>query len=173
MNRMVAGSPLNINRIILTGLITGVLAGALSSTPLVGCLCVVWQALGGALALFLYRIFDPKATVLTPVHGLFLGLVSGLVGAVTASAVTWLTGEEAFNQAVLYIRSNPSFTQAVEQYPQILSRGYYSTFNLFCTLAIYPVLGMAGGLLGISYLAIRIKKRRDAETKKEPEDRSE
>lgn len=170
MNSMVSGSPIKINQIILAGLIAGILTGALSSTPLVGCLCVVWQALGGALALFFYRILDPKTSVLTPVHGLVSGLVSGLIGAVTASAVTWFTGEESFNQAVAYIQSNPNFTQALEQFPQILSRGYYSTYNLFCTLAIYPVLGMAGGLLAISYISIRLKKMRDSGTPKEPPD---
>jgi hypothetical protein len=85
---------MNTRSLWLSALIAGAVIGFLGNLPLlnlVNCLLCIWAWAGGALAVLLYRRFDPTGPGLTAGQGAGLGALSGLFGALVGAVVFMIT----------------------------------------------------------------------------------
>jgi hypothetical protein len=76
--------------IVIGGAVMGLL-GNLPILNLVNCILCIWVWVGGALAVVLYRRYEPKQAPLTGGQGAQLGALAGLIGAVIGLVVYFLT----------------------------------------------------------------------------------
>src|SRR4030042_4234106 len=67
-------------------LIGGIAAGVLTAVPLANCLCCLWIIGGAMLAAYLFGKDSPA--ILKPGDGAVLGILTGIVSAVTDSIVS-------------------------------------------------------------------------------------
>jgi hypothetical protein len=141
---------------LVPALIAGAAAGVLSGTPFASCLCCLWIICGGAMAAHLLVKKTPGP--LTAGDGALVGALTGIV----ASIVDNVMGIplRGVNEAFIR-RLTKSLTQFASQMPSWwhdwVERGTPSGFSpatfllgLFITAAVFAVLGILGGVIGIS-----------------------
>jgi hypothetical protein len=136
-------------------LIGGLAAGVLTAVPLVNCLCCLWIIGGAMLAAYLFGKDSPAA--LTPGDGAVLGILTGIVAAVTDSIIS--LPFETMNREFVR-RFMDQFSQFVEEMPSGWERlldqraGGMSPawffLGLLASAVIYAAFGLLGGVIGAS-----------------------
>jgi hypothetical protein len=137
-------------------LIAGAAAGVLSGIPFINCLCCLWIIGGGVLAAHLLAKNTPGP--LTGGDGAIVGALTGIAAAVVDSVISLpLRGvNEAFVRRLM-----ESFARFANELPsrwqELMERstaGGFSVasflFGLFFSAAIFAVLGILGGVIGVS-----------------------
>jgi hypothetical protein len=134
----------------VSALIAGLAMGLVSTLPLlnmVNCLLCVFEWLGGALAVFLFRRATAGEPALTGKLGAKLGALAGLFGAVTGLIVYPLT---SFLSMPLFSGLAAQLKMA-DQMPftdTTLASVVSTTLVLFVlNLILYPGFGAAGGAI--------------------------
>jgi len=150
-----------------SSLIGGIVLGILSSLPLINlgnCMCCMWVLGGGALASFLMIRQNPDGpSSVTYGDGAFVGVMSGVVGAVIATAFSLpfrllasdalRTQQEAFKEV---IDAYPTLEGPMRELllrlvsPEISFAMLMTT--LFINLLVFSLFAMIGGILMISVL---------------------
>jgi hypothetical protein len=136
-------------------LIGGIAAGVLTAVPLVNCLCCLWIIGGAMLAAYLFSKDSP--TSLTPGDGAVLGILTGIVAAVTDSIVS--LPFETMNREFVQ-RFMDQFSQFVKEMPSGWERWLderaggmspaWFFLGLLATAVIYAAFGILGGVIGAS-----------------------
>jgi len=135
-------------------LIGGAIAGVLSGIPFLNCLCCLWIIGGAMLASYLF-IKDSSVT-LGAGDGAIIGIFSGIIAAVVHALIS--IPLYAVNRQFI-LRIMERFTEYTEEMPS----GWESWFdrgagldlpffmlNLVISAVIFAVLGLLGGIIGIS-----------------------
>jgi len=141
---------------LVPALIAGAVAGVLSGIPFVNCLCCLWIIGGAALATHLLAKKTPGP--LTAGDGAIVGALTGIVAA-TVDALMGIP-LRPLNEAFLH-RFMASLARVVDQLPagwqDWVQRGTSTGFSLagfflglFISAAIFAVLGVLGGVIGVS-----------------------
>jgi hypothetical protein len=139
-------------------LIAGAVAGLLSGLPLVSagnCLCCLWIIGGAALAVNL--LAKNTAGVLSSGDGAIVGALTGIVAAVVDTIIK--IPLQPYNMA-LARRILDKFSELGQEMPasldgllngssNILTPGWF-LLGLFFTAAIFTVVGVLGGIIGVS-----------------------
>jgi hypothetical protein len=154
-------------------LICGVAIGAVSAVPglsLINCCCCAGVWLGGALAMYLYRQqFTEGMPPLESSDALMLGLMSGVIGAFTATIlnllILFIIGpveqelvkslltrllDRFVEQGALQSDMADSLKQQVEESIRNSSRMSNIFGSLFVSLIVYPIFSILGALLGFA-----------------------
>jgi hypothetical protein len=136
-------------------LVCGIAAGVLTAVPLVNCLCCLWIIGGGILAAYLFSKASPAS--LTPGDGAVLGILTGIVAAVTDSVFS-LPFENMNREYVQ--RFMDQFSQIFEEMPSGWERVLESRagpispawflLGLLSSALIFGAFGALGGLIGAS-----------------------
>ena len=136
-------------------LIGGIAAGVLTAVPFVNCFCCLWIIGGAMLAAYLYSKHSPSS--LTPGDGAVLGILAGIVAAVTDSFVS--LPFESMNQEFVQ-RFLDQFSQFFKEMPSGWERLFenraggisppWFLLNLLSSAVIYAAFGALGGLIGAS-----------------------
>lgn len=135
-------------------LIGGAIAGVLSGIPFLNCLCCLWIIGGAMLASYLF-IKDSSVT-LGAGDGAIIGIFSGIIAAVVHALIS--IPLYAVNRQFI-LRIMERFAEYTEEMPS----GWESWFergagldlpffmlNLVISAVIFAVLGLLGGIIGIS-----------------------
>jgi hypothetical protein len=141
---------------LVPALIAGAVAGVLSGIPFVNCLCCLWIIGGAVLATSL--LAKNTSTALTAGDGAIVGALTGIVAAVVDGLIS--IPLQPVNAAVVQ-RLTESLARVMDELPaafQDLLRRETSTgfslagffLGLFITAAIFAVLGLLGGVIGVS-----------------------
>jgi hypothetical protein len=143
-------------------LIAGLLLGVFSALPplsLVNCFCCAWVIGGGVLAAHLYIRSSPS--VVTLGGGVGLGALTGAVG---GAVTTFFNIPVQFLMSTLFARYADQARQMLAGIPElppafreiILASGNarFSVFSfvlsLFLNVAIFALIAMLGGVLGVA-----------------------
>ena len=136
-------------------LIGGIAAGILTAVPFVNCFCCLWIIGGAVLSAYLFN--KRSAVALTPGDGAVLGILTGIVAAVTDSIVS--LPFESLNQEFVQ-RFMDQFSQFVEEMPAGWERWLdqragpmspaWFLLGLLSSAVIYAAFGALGGLIGAS-----------------------
>ena len=138
-------------------LIAGAIAGVLSGLPIISCLCCLWIVGGAALAVKLLVKQTPG--LLRPSDGAIVGALTGIVAAVarTLLSLAFRPDIEAAHRALDWLSSfgfeKPSnIDSLLESSSAFLSPGWL-LLGLFITAAVYAIMGVLGGIIGVSIFA--------------------
>ncbi len=136
-------------------LIGGMVAGVLTAVPFVNCFCCLWIIGGAMLAAYLFGKHSPAS--LTPGDGAVLGILTGIVAAVTDSLIS--LPFESMNQEFVQ-RFMDQFSQFFKEMPSGWERVFenraagisppWFLLNLLSSAVIYAAFGALGGLIGAS-----------------------
>jgi hypothetical protein len=137
-------------------LMAGAAAGVLSGLPFVNCLCCLWIIGGGVLAAYLLadRTPGPRSAG----DGALVGALTGIVAAVASGIIEipLRRVNEAFLRNVID-RLSRFADQMPAQWRDLVERRTPRGFSLgvffldlFITAAIFAVLGLLGGVIGVS-----------------------
>jgi hypothetical protein len=137
-------------------LIAGAAAGILSGIPFVNCLCCLWIIGGAVLATHLLAGRTPGP--LTAGDGAIVGALTGVVAAVADSIVSipLRPFNEAFTRRLLEglgrfsDQMPPGWQDLIDR---SRSTGFTAAgflFGLFVSAAIFAILGVLGGIIGVS-----------------------
>ena len=135
-------------------LLGGALIGVLSALPIVGWLntcCCLWVVLGGAIALWIAQSNHPYPV--TAADGALTGLLAGLFGGIIAIPLNILFEPIQRNLILRILDSTqadipPQFRTMLENSG---GRGLIGhIFSGLFMMAIYAVIAMLGGLLGVA-----------------------
>jgi hypothetical protein len=146
---------MNARAFWLSTLIAGSLMGLLANLPilnLVNCFLCIWIWLGGALAVYLYRRFNPAGVAPTVGQGALIGIVAGLIAAVVGALVFTATGAIS-----MPIFSGLARTFGVEGDFASPSLGLgeflgVSAGFLLINLVLYPLFGALGAVIAASLM---------------------
>jgi hypothetical protein len=141
---------------LVPALIAGAVAGVLSGIPFVNCLCCLWIIGGAVLATSLLAKNTPCP--LTAGDGAIVGALTGIVAAVIDSLMS--IPLRAVNEAFVR-RFMESLARFSDQMPagwqDWVQRGTAGGFSLagfflglFVSAAIFAILGVLGGVIGVS-----------------------
>jgi hypothetical protein len=137
-------------------LIAGGAAGLLSGIPFVNCLCCLWIIGGGVLAAYLLadRTPGPRSAG----DGALVGALTGIAAAVVSAVIE--IPLRPVNEAFLrnFVDRLSRFAEQMpSQWRDLLERRTPRGFSpglffldLFVTAAIFAVLGVLGGVIGVS-----------------------
>jgi hypothetical protein len=136
-------------------LIGGVVAGVLSGIPLLNCLCCLWIIGGAMLASYLLAKNSPVA--LSAGDGAIVGALSGIIAAVVHTLVSIPFAKmtaDLLQKALEYL---PEYTEEMPPGLDNLMRGGGEGTNiplfflgLVITAIVFALLGVLGGIIGIS-----------------------
>jgi len=145
-------------------LIGGVLVGICSALPLVNylnCICCAWVIGGGMLAAYLYIKDSPVSVTLG--RGVFLGLLTGAVGAIVT---TLFSIPLQLVLSGMGMDMGVQLREALESVPELAPEarsalasiftesGAFSTAFLmlsgFVNLIVFSLIGMLGGAIGVA-----------------------
>jgi hypothetical protein len=144
-------------------LIGGVLLGILSAVPVIGafnCVCCAWVIGGGMLAAHLYVRGASAAVTLGT--GVLLGLLTGAIGAVVDTLFTLpiqlaLRSTAGFGNEIRQVLDRvpnlPPETRDMLRNMFFNGRGlglFFIILTGFFKLAVYSVVGMLGGAIGVA-----------------------
>ncbi len=157
---------------LVPALIAGAVCGVLSGIPLINCLCCLWIIGGAVLASFL--LAKNTLGALTGGDGAIVGALTGIVAAVVDNLIS--VPLRPVNEAFLR-RIAESLTQFRSQMPswwqdwmQPEMPGHFTIarilFGLFFSAAIFAVLGVLGGVIGVSIFG---RKKTPASTPQPPQ----
>lgn len=141
---------------LVPALISGAVAGVLSGIPFVNCLCCLWIIGGAILATNLLAKKTPA--LLTAGDGAIVGALTGIVAATVDSLMS--VPLRPLNEAFVR-RFMESLARVTDQLPpgvqDLMQRGTSTGFTLagfflglFVSAAIFAVLGVLGGVIGVS-----------------------
>ncbi len=141
---------------MIPALIGGAAAGILSGIPIVNCLCCLWIIGGAMLSVHLLARETPIS--LTAGDGAILGALTGIVAAVI-QAVIGIPLRGVSSQ--VYRRMMERLAEFSGQMPSgwedLMKRGQTEgftasmfLFGLLLSAAIFAVLGILGGVIGVS-----------------------
>jgi hypothetical protein len=156
MNRQTVSSTPPRPEYFVPALIAGAAAGVLSGIPFVNCLCCLWIIGGGVLAAYL--LAERTSGSLSAGDGALVGALTGLAAAVVSAVIE--IPLRPVNEAFLrnFIRSLSRLAEQMpsqwrdlveRRAPRGLSPGLFF-LDLFITAAIFAVLGVLGGVIGVS-----------------------
>lgn len=141
---------------MVPALIGGAAAGLLSGVPIVNCLCCLW-IIGGAM-LSVHLLARDTPTSLTAGDGAILGALTGIAAAVVRS----LIGLPLHNLNIQVLRR---IMERMAEFAKDMPAGWDSLMQrasleklslsgfilaLFFDAAIFAVLGILGGVIGVS-----------------------
>jgi hypothetical protein len=144
----------------------GMFLGLLSSLPFISagnCLCCAWVLGGGALATLLLTKQRPSGVALG--DGAFVGVLSGLFGAVVATLVSipvrivsaryFASQQQAMEDALREIGAEGPLRDLMLRVasPEISAATLLFTF--FMNLLVYSLFAMIGGILAVAVLEKR------------------
>ena len=135
----------------------GLFTGVLSALPFISagnCLCCLWVVCGGALAAYLLQ--QNQASPIEAGDGAIVGVLSGLVGAVVASALAIPLQLLMGPMGADFLRSlAESASDVPPEVQNILDQMATTGFGvaamvigLIVNLVLFSVFGLLGGLLG-------------------------
>jgi len=144
---------------LVPALIAGAVAGVLSGIPFVNCLCCLWIIGGAVLASSI--LAKNTAGALKAGDGAIVGALTGIVAAVIDSLIS--IPLRHVNEEFVR-RITESLSRFAEQAPagwrDWLQRGTDGGFSvsafllsLFISAAVFAVLGLLGGVIGVSLFA--------------------
>jgi len=139
-------------------LIAGAVAGLLSGLPffsLFNCVCCLWILGGAAMAVMLLAKDSPG--ILKPSDGAIVGALTGIVAAVVHTVLTLAIkpNMEATARQVQEWLSRLGY-EMPSNFDSMLERGSafmsptWAILGLFVTAAMYAVIGVLGGIIGVS-----------------------
>lgn len=154
-------------------LISGAVIGAVSAVPgisLINCCCCAGVWLGGVLAVYLYKQqFTDEMPQLESSDALMLGLMAGVVGAFTATALSLLIlvmfgpveAElvKSITEKVLerLVEQGSMTTDMVDMMKEQIDQSFRDAGrasnifgSLFISLIVYPIFTILGALLGFT-----------------------
>ena len=142
-------------------LVTGAIAGLLSGLPIIGagnCVCCLWIVGGAAIATKL--LAKNTSNMLTAGDGAIVGALTGIVAAVVDTIVK--IPLQPYNMA-LARRIIDRVSEFGQEMPASLDgllggssnflRPGWFLLGLFITAAVYAIMGVLGGIIGISLFA--------------------
>jgi hypothetical protein len=141
---------MNTRSALWTVLIAGAAMGLLGNLPLinlVNCILCLWVWLGGALAVLLYRRFQPTGPSPSTGQGAALGALSGVVGAVIGAGVYYLTASLStpiMNSLAQTLNIQGELPFGTQNPGSAL--GGMLVFLAF-DIVLYPLFGALGGLI--------------------------
>lgn len=135
---------MNNRALFLSALIAGGVMALLSELPLLSlanCLLCIWMWIGGILAVFLYRRFAGENVWATPLQGMGIGALAGLLGAIIGT--------------ILFAIFAPITAGMLQQIARMIApdvgglpmMGRNVSANLVENLVTYVLFGALGGLL--------------------------
>jgi hypothetical protein len=142
---------------LVPALVGGAVAGLLSGIPFINCLCCLW-IIGGAM-LATHLLAKKTAGALTAGDGAIVGALAGIFAAVVDSLISLPL--RAVNEQFLR-RLMDSLARVADQLPsrwqELMQRGTAGGgfslagffLGLFISAAIFAVLGVLGGVIGVS-----------------------
>ena len=149
-------------QMFVPALIGGVVAGVISGIPFFNCLCCLWVIGGAMLASYLLAKNSPVA--LSAGDGAIVGAFSGIIAAVVHTLVSIPFARitaDLMQKALEYL---PEYTEEMPQGFENLMRGGGEGTNislfflgLVITAIIFALLGVLGGILGISLFGKKIR----------------
>jgi hypothetical protein len=146
---------MNTRSFVLSALIAGAVIGVLGNLPvlnLINCFLCVWVWVGGVLAVFLYRRFQPGGPALTGAQGAGLGALSGLIGAfvgVVVFALTSFISMPLFNSLARSLEIEGDLPWEAGGFPTLVASAF---FFLVVDAIAYPLFGALSGLITASLL---------------------
>lgn len=153
---------MNTKSMLLAGGLAGAAMGLIASLPFVGIIsscCCLWVGLWGCgiLAVWIYRMSEKTQPGLTIGQGVLLGLIAGAVGAVIGSilgALLNLVSAGVETASIMsYMDQVPGMSDSLDPSQRQIINQMMSTsgnilFNTICNFVLYPLFGVAGGLIG-------------------------
>jgi hypothetical protein len=148
---------MNSRSFFLSALVAGLAIGLLGNLPLlnlVNCVLCLWVWVGGFLAVFLYRRFQPGGPALTGGQGAGLGALSGLIGALIGVVVYALTA--AISTPLMNRLAGALQIQDDLPWQSGEGSGILASLLVFLVLDIilYPLFGALAG-----YAAVALARR--------------
>lgn len=144
---------MNTRSFWLSALIAGAITGLLGNLPvlnIINCLLCIWVWAGGAIAVWLYRRYQPDEPGLTTGQAFGLGALTGLVGAILGTVVFMIT---AALSAPLFEWMMRTF-QVEGEMPFLIGApsGVLGPALMFLVidLVLYPIFGALGALIAAS-----------------------
>jgi len=138
-------------------LIAGAVAGLLSGLPFIGignCICCLWIVGGAAMAAKLLAAATPG--VLRAGDGAIVGALTGIVAAVVDTVVkiplqsyNMELGRRILDRVSDFGTEMPAGLDEILNGSGMLSPGWM-ILGLFVSAAVYAVVGMLGGIIGVS-----------------------
>jgi len=143
----------------------GTFLGVLSTLPLMNCLCCLWVLGGGGLATYMLSKQQPGRR-LTYGDGAFVGVLSGLFGAIIATVI-WIplkiisarflpTQQEQIDQI---LRNMPEMEGWMrDMFTRLMSAEVSVAtvlFTFFSNLMMYALFAMIGGIVTVAILQKR------------------
>ncbi len=151
---------MNEHGMVRPALIGGVLLGILSAVPVLNCACCAWVIGGGVLAAVLYVRSAPAAVTLGAGAG--LGLLTGAIGGVVyllfSVPFTILmsnSGAGIFEETRGRLLEIPDLPAGIRDAITAMPTGGSAlvillAFSALLMLAVFAMMGMLGGVLGVA-----------------------
>jgi len=145
-------------KIIMAGLIGGIVTGALNSIPLlnfINCFCCLGIMLGGSVALFYYDRSFLMNDYISPALAITLGITSGLIGAFVSLFIDWIIYLNFGHWELEFMRN---VMDNMDEVPQVLDEIFYELEDelkygfiwgsiLLRNLLLMPVFCLIGSLI--------------------------
>jgi len=146
---------MNKRAFILSALIAGGVMGLLGNLPIlnfVNCILCLWVWLGGFLAIYLYRRYQPGGPPLSLVQAAGLGATAGLVGAFVGAVIFLDTGaisQPMMNQLwqTLQIEGDNPFQDG-----GFAMIALQALIFLIINLVLYPLFGALSSMISANLL---------------------
>ncbi len=149
-------------QMFVPALIGGVVAGVISGIPFFNCLCCLWIIGGAMLASYLLAKNSPVA--LSAGDGAIVGAFSGIIAAVVHTLVSIPFARITANLMQKALEYLPEYTDEMPPGFENLMRGGGEGTNislfllgLVITAIVFALLGVLGGILGISLFGKKIR----------------
>ena len=140
---------MNSRALLLSALIAGGVMALLSELPVISianCLLCIWMWIGGILAVFLYRRFAGAGAWASPLQGLGIGALAGVIGAVLGSILYAIFAPMTSGMLQQIFQSiDPTASSFMDSLPAL--GGASVAANLLENLLTYVLFGALGGLL--------------------------
>jgi hypothetical protein len=144
---------MNSRAFLLSTLIAGSAMGLLGNLPLLNlincCLCL-WIWLGGALAVILYRRFNPEGVGATAGQAVLLGIVAGLIAAVVGALVFLVTAPISmplFNSLARSLQIQGDLPLQSNSFGDVLGA---SVIFFVIDVVLYSLFGALGAMIAAS-----------------------
>lgn len=145
-------------------LISGLIAGILSSIPVVNFLniiCCLWILVGGVIAV--YMLSSSAGRKIEYGEGALIGLLSGLVAAVICTVVNSILTIVGFNMGILMMQRLAHRFPQFEQFKDFAVMPSFGAgfvlLTLLSSLLFYGAFGALGGVIGTAIYG----KKKEAE----------
>ena len=129
--------------------------GLLTAVPMlnwINCMCCSGVLAGGLVAVYLYRRQLGEGRHISTGDGAVLGLLAGLFGAVVSTLLGLVFNAMLFDSISTMVDglADPAVREQVAQWREFLSTPLAFAGFLLLSLISYAVIGLLGGLLGVS-----------------------